>query len=133
MRKFSLFICSGVQKEGNSSLCQPWGTCLILLQVLWNPVSVKKLGLTVSLEFLCPCCIKILISVIVHTTVRAFWNQSFLTISNNSFPQQAYLILPNPTSAEAHFFPHTKPNKDKFLTLCSDLCIETITHFWSRK
>lgn len=58
-------------------------------------------------------------------TVWAFWNQSFLMKSNNSFPQWAYLILPNPTSVEAYFCPHTKPNKDKFLILCSDLCIET--------
>lgn len=65
-------------------------------------------------------------------TVWAFWNQSFLMKSNNSFPQWAYLILRNLTSVEAYFCPHTKPNKDKFLILCSDLCIETMSLLWQK-
>lgn len=68
------------------------GHHLVPLKVIWNCISMKKLWLTVSLEILCLCCLKILISVIVHTRVWAFWNQSFAIISNNSFPQQAYLI-----------------------------------------
>lgn len=47
--------------------------------------------------------------------------------SNNNFPQWAYLILPNPTSIEAYFCPHTNPNKDKFHILFSDLCIDTMS------
>lgn len=53
----------------------------------------------------------------------SFWNQSFLMKSNNSFPQWAYLILPNPTSVEAYFCPHTQSlTKTNFL-FCVLICV----------
>lgn len=101
------------------------------LKALCKLVSMKKQQLAGFYPFFMPLLYKNTDSSDRSHDSLSFSKSIFSYESSNSLPQWAYLISPNPSSAVAYSCPHTKPNK--FLILCSHLCIEAMSLLWQKK